>query len=46
MSLYKAEYTDEALEQYKNLDLESQVKILGANTNIENHIKKEYKNEE
>lgn len=30
MSLYKADYTDEALEQYENLDLDSQVKILKA----------------
>jgi phage-related protein len=30
MYLYTAEYTDEAIEQYKNLDLDNQVKILGA----------------
>jgi phage-related protein len=43
MYLFKAEYTDEALEQYENLDLENQVKILGA-ISIFEQIGTAYKN--
>lgn len=43
MKKFTAEYTDEAIAQYKNLDLENQVKILGA-INIFEQVGTEYKN--